>query len=82
MPSSRGSSRLKDRTQVSHIAGRFSIVCATRETQESSRHGHLCSSNSSASPATVLQYPPIAYLHRIEVYEDVRQKHSLSGIPN
>ena len=31
MPSSRGSSQPKDRTQVSRIAGRFFTVCATRE---------------------------------------------------
>ena len=34
MPSSRGSSWPSDRTQVSHIAGRFFIVWATREVQE------------------------------------------------
>ena len=33
MPSSRGSSQPRDRTQVSHIAGRFFIIWATRETQ-------------------------------------------------
>ena len=32
MPSSRGSSQPKDRTQVSHIAGEFFISWATRET--------------------------------------------------
>ena len=31
MPSSRGSSQSRDRTQVSHIAGRFFTVWATRE---------------------------------------------------
>ena len=31
MPSSRGSSQPRDRTQVSHIAGRFSTIWATRE---------------------------------------------------
>ena len=31
MPSSRGSSQLRDRTQVSHTAGRFFAVWATRE---------------------------------------------------
>ena len=34
MSSSRGSSQLRDGTQVSHIAGRFFTVRATRETQE------------------------------------------------
>ena len=34
MPSSRGSSQLQDRTQVSHIAGRFFNVWATREAHE------------------------------------------------
>ena len=34
MSSSRGSSQLKDRTQVFHIAGRFFTICATREAQE------------------------------------------------
>ena len=34
MPSSRGSSQPKDRTQVSLIAGRFFTVWATRETKE------------------------------------------------
>ena len=33
MPSSRGSSQPRDRTQVSHIAGGFFTVCATREAQ-------------------------------------------------
>ena len=32
MPSSRGSSQLRDRTQVSRIAGRFFTIRATRET--------------------------------------------------
>ena len=31
MPSSRGSSQPRDRTQVSHIAGGFFTICATRE---------------------------------------------------
>ena len=31
MPSSRGSSQLRDQTQVSHIAGGFFTVCAIRE---------------------------------------------------
>ena len=30
-PSSRGSSQPRDRTQVSHIAGGFFTICATRE---------------------------------------------------
>ena len=34
MPSSRGSSQPRDRTQVSCIAGRFFSVWATKETQE------------------------------------------------
>ena len=34
MPSSRGSSQPKDQTQVSHIAGRFFTIQATREAQE------------------------------------------------
>ena len=34
MPSSRGSSQPQDRTQVSHIAGRFFNVWATREAHE------------------------------------------------
>ena len=34
MPSSRGSSQPRDRTQVSHIAGRFFTIWATREAQE------------------------------------------------
>ena len=34
MVSSRGSSQLRDQTQVSHIAGRFFTVWASRETQE------------------------------------------------
>ena len=34
MSSSRGSSQPRDRTQVSHIAGRFFITWATREAQE------------------------------------------------
>ena len=34
MPSSRGSSQSRDRTQVSHIAGRFFTVWNTREAQE------------------------------------------------
>ena len=34
MPSSRGSSQPRDRTQVSHIAGRFCIVSATRKAHE------------------------------------------------
>ena len=34
MPSSRGSSQPRDLTQVSHIAGRFFIILATREAQE------------------------------------------------
>ena len=34
MPSSRGSSQLRDYTQVSHIAGGFFAIWATRETQE------------------------------------------------
>ena len=33
-PFSRGSSQLKDRTQVSHIAGGFFTSWATREAQE------------------------------------------------
>ena len=33
MPSSMGSSQLRDRTQVSHIAGRFFTIWATREDQ-------------------------------------------------
>ena len=33
MPSSRGSSQPRDQTQVSHIAGRFFTICATREAQ-------------------------------------------------
>ena len=37
MPSSRGSSHLRDRTQVSHIAGRFFTVWATRKTQSGGR---------------------------------------------
>ena len=31
MPSSRGSSQPRDRTQVSNVAGRFFTICATRE---------------------------------------------------
>ena len=34
MPSSKGSSQPRDRTQVSHIAGRFFTIWATREAQE------------------------------------------------
>ena len=34
MPSSRGSSQPRGRTQVSHIAGRFFPVWATKEAQE------------------------------------------------
>jgi len=34
MPSSRGSSQPRDWTQVSHIAGRFFTIWATREAQE------------------------------------------------
>ena len=34
MPSSSESSQLRDWTQVSHIAGRFFTIWATRETQE------------------------------------------------
>ena len=34
MPSSRGSSQPRDRTQISHIAGRFFTVWATRQDQE------------------------------------------------
>ena len=34
MPLSRGSSQPRVQTQVSHIAGRFFTVCATREAQE------------------------------------------------
>ena len=34
MPSSRGSSQPRDQTQVSHIAGRFFNIWATREAQE------------------------------------------------
>ena len=34
MPSSRESSQLRDWTQVSHIAGGFFTIWATRETQE------------------------------------------------
>ena len=34
MPSSRGSSLLRDQTQVSGIVGRFFTVWATREAQE------------------------------------------------
>ena len=33
MPSSRGSSQPRERTQVSYIAGRFFIIWATREAQ-------------------------------------------------
>ena len=33
-PPSRGSSQPRDRTQVSHIAGRFCTVCITRKAQE------------------------------------------------
>ena len=33
-PFSRGSSPPRDQTQVSHIAGRFSTIWATREAQE------------------------------------------------
>ena len=35
MPSSRGSSQPRDRTQVSHIAGRFFTIWATRESHKS-----------------------------------------------
>ena len=34
MPSSRGSSQPRDRTQVHHISGRFFTILATREAQE------------------------------------------------
>ena len=34
MPSSRESSQLRDWTQVSHIAGRFFTIWATKEAQE------------------------------------------------
>ena len=34
MPSSRGSSQPRDQTQVSHMAGRFFTIWATREAQE------------------------------------------------
>ena len=34
MPSSRGSSQPRDPTQVSHIAGRFFTISATKEAQE------------------------------------------------
>ena len=34
MPSFRGSSQTKDQTQVSHIAGRFFTIWATKEAQE------------------------------------------------
>ena len=34
MPSSRGSFQPRDQTQVSHIAGRFFTILATREAQE------------------------------------------------
>ena len=34
MPSSRESSRLRDRTQVSHVAGRFFTIWTTKEAQE------------------------------------------------
>ena len=33
MPSSRGSSQLRDQTQVSHTAGRFFTIWATRKAQ-------------------------------------------------
>ena len=33
IPFSRGSSQLRDQTQVSHIAGRFFTIWATREAQ-------------------------------------------------
>ena len=33
-PFSKGSSQLRDQTQVSHTAGRFFTVCAAREAQE------------------------------------------------
>ena len=34
MPSSKGSSRLRDRTQISHITGRFFTVLAISEAQK------------------------------------------------
>ena len=41
MPSSRGSSRPRDRTQVSHVAGRFLTSWATREAKLYSSNVHI-----------------------------------------
>ena len=42
MPSSRESSQPRDWTQVSHTAGRFVTILATREAQSPHKLSHLC----------------------------------------
>ena len=51
MPFSRGSSQPRVRTQVSHIAGRFFTIWATREAQEYSSRGLLYPGIELESPA-------------------------------
>ena len=41
MPSSRGSSQLRDRTQVSHIAGGFFTIGTTMEAHQGYNYSHF-----------------------------------------
>ena len=56
MPSSRGSSQSRDQTQVSHIAGRFFTIWATRETHLLPRKG-IVSARSQSSEHGCKSFP-------------------------
>ena len=59
MPSSRGSSQPRDRTQVSHIAGRFYIVWAIREAHEYWSGWPVPSPGDLRNPATEPESPAL-----------------------
>ena len=57
IPSSRGSSQARDQTQVSHIAGRFFIIWATREAKKIFKHSQLW---------VILKYLKVSYLEIVK----------------
>ena len=57
IPFSRASSQLRDRTQVSRIAGWFFTSWATREAQVQSRYSKIMLINSLLVPVTTLSFP-------------------------
>ena len=57
MPSSRGYPQPRNRTQVSHIAGRFFTIWTTREAPDPTRHGATEPKRHTKSPSAAAKDP-------------------------